>query len=211
MFRKIIVKTGVAIGYLASFLLTKKIFWLIRLIRDSIYSGWIKPSLKSVGRDFSVQYPIEHVGLKFISVGNNFSCFSRLRIEAFDKHLSNLYAPVIKIGSGVSINYDCHIACVNQVEIGDNVLIASKVFITDHAHGKAEISMLGTPPSERIVLSKGPVKIENNVWIGEGVAILPNVTIGENSIIGANAVVTKSFPKNSLIGGNPAKLIKTIE
>ena len=65
-------------------------------------------------------------------------------------------------------------------------------------------------PSERKLYSKGSVKIEKNVWIGEGVAILPNVTIGENSIIGANSVVTKNIPKNSVVGGNPARIIRTL-
>jgi acetyltransferase-like isoleucine patch superfamily enzyme len=55
------------------------------------------------------------------------------------------------------------------------------------------------------------VIIEDNVWIGEGAAIMPNVTIGSNSIIGANSVVTHSFPSNSVIGGIPAKLIKTLD
>ena len=65
-------------------------------------------------------------------------------------------------------------------------------------------------PSLRKLYSKGPVIIEDNVWIGEGVAILPNVIIGENSIIGANAVVTKDIPRNSVVGGNPAKIIRTL-
>jgi acetyltransferase-like isoleucine patch superfamily enzyme len=201
MLKKAVINIGWIIGYIASFILTKKLFWFFSLIKDAIYSGWIKSSLKNTGNGFSVQYPMYHAGLKFISVGNNFNCFSRLRLEAFDKHLNNSYTPVLNIGNNVSIN----------IEIGDNVLIASKVFITDHAHGEITASALETPPSARKVISKGPVIIEDNVWIGEGVAILPNVIIGKNSIIGANAVVTKSFPENSLIGGNPAKLIKTIE
>ena len=60
------------------------------------------------------------------------------------------------------------------------------------------------------MVSKGPVIIEDNVWIGEGVCVLPNVTIGRNSIVGANSVVTKSFSENSVIAGNPAKLIKVL-
>lgn len=211
MLKKIIVNISSGVGYITSFLLPKKLSWLISLIRDSIYSGWIKSSLKEVGDNFSVQYPMNHLGLKFISIGNNFSCFPRLRLEAFERHLNNSYAPILNIGNNVSINFDCHIACVNSVQIGNNVLIASKVFITDHSHGEAKITDLQMSPSARKVVSKGAVIIADNVWIGEGASILPNVIIGKNSIVGANAVVTKSFPENSLIGGNPAKLIKVIE
>ena len=63
----------------------------------------------------------------------------------------------------------------------------------------------------RPMYSKGPVVIEDNVWIGEMVCILPNVRIGKGSIIGANAVVTKDVPANALVGGNPARVIKIIE
>jgi acetyltransferase-like isoleucine patch superfamily enzyme len=70
--------------------------------------------------------------------------------------------------------------------------------------------MLSIPPSERKLISKGPVIIGDNVWVGEGVAILPNVTIGRNCIIGTNSVVTKSIPENSVAAGIPAKVIKKI-
>ena len=67
------------------------------------------------------------------------------------------------------------------------------------------------PANMRPMYSKGPVVIEDNVWIGEMVCILPNVRIGKGSIIGANAVVTKDVPANALVGGNPARVIKIIE
>jgi acetyltransferase-like isoleucine patch superfamily enzyme len=210
MLKKFYCNIGAVIGLLLSYIMPKKLFWAINLFTNSIYSAWLKPSFKKVGDSFLAQYPVDYVGLKFITIGHGFNCFARLRLEAFDKHLDNFYQPSIIIGDNVSINYDCHIACVNRIEIGNNVLIASKVFITDHSHGEINSVAFNIPPSERKVVSKGPIIINNNVWIGEGVCILPNVTIGENSIIGANAVVTKSFPKNSVIGGNPAKLIKTI-
>ncbi|MDB5248564.1 MAG: putative lipopolysaccharide biosynthesis O-acetyl transferase WbbJ [Segetibacter sp.] len=198
------------IGYLSSFIFPKGISFIIRSFFNCFYSGWIKASLKSYGKNFNISYPLKYRGLKHICVGNNFSSFSNLQIEAYDEHLTYSFTPELIIGDNVSINFDCHIGCINKIVIGNNVLIASKVFITDHYHGGIDAESIKLPPSKRKVFSKGPVVIEDNVWIGEGVAIMPGVTIGENSIIGANAVVTKTFPRNSVIGGIPAKLIKTL-
>jgi acetyltransferase-like isoleucine patch superfamily enzyme len=83
------------------------------------------------------------------------------------------------------------------------------VFITDHYHGTTGADDLAIPPLERKLFFKGPVVIEENVWIGEGVAIMPDVTIGKGSVIGANAVVTKSVPPLSVVAGAPAKVIRT--
>ena len=64
---------------------------------------------------------------------------------------------------------------------------------------------------KRKLISKGPVIISDNVWVGEGVVILPDVSIGKNAIIGANTVVTKDVPDNAVVAGNPAKLIKILK
>jgi len=77
-------------------------------------------------------------------------------------------------------------------------------------HGEITAEALKIPPALREVVSKGPVIIEDNVWIGEGVAIMPNLTIGKNSIIGANSVVTSTIPPNSVAAGIPARVIKTL-
>ena len=89
-------------------------------------------------------------------------------------------------------------------------MFASRIFITDHDHGDTKFESLDIPPKYRPLKSKGPVVIKKNVWVGEGAAILSGVTIGQNSIICTNAVVTKDVPPNSVVGGIPAKIIKTI-
>lgn len=147
-------------------------------------------------------------GHEYIFIGNNFSTSLRFRIEAWDTYEGINFTPKIKIGNNVCFNTDIHIGCVNYVEIGDNVLGASRIYISDHSHGDINKETLLIPPTKRKLVSKGPVIIKKNVWIGEGVAIMPNVTIGENAIIGANSVVTKNVPANSVVAGIPAKIIK---
>lgn len=183
---------------------------IYKLITSGFYSGFISYFFKKCGINFRTLYPLYIIGGEKIIIGNNFSSFKRNRIEVFGKILNIDYDGNLLIGNNFSMNDDCHIACINKITIGNNVLFASKIFVTDHFHGEINKENLLKPPSKRLLYSKGEVIIKDNVWVGEGVVILPGVTIGENCVIGANSVITKSFPKNSIIGGNPAKLIRTI-
>ncbi len=158
-----------------------------------------------LGKDYSILNP------QYIEIGNNFSALDRFRIEAWDKYGKQEFLPNIIIGDNVVFNTDIHIGCINSIEIGDNCLFASRIFITDHHHGEPTAEMLKLSPIDRPLISKGPVIIKNNVWVGEGVAIMPGVTIGKNSVIATNAVVTKDVPPNSVVGGIPAKIIKQIK
>lgn len=144
-------------------------------------------------------------GGKYFSVSGKLLVGKRCRFECFDKYCNYSYKPSIKIGNDVVFGDDCHVGSINEIVIGNGVLIGSKVLITDHAHGK---DINATVPAERELYSKGVVKIGDNCWIGENVTILPNVTIGKNCIVGANSVVTKSFGDNTVIAGNPAVAIK---
>lgn len=117
----------------------------------------------------------------------------------------------LRIGENCEFGDNVHIVASKDVIIGDNVLMAARVFVSDTSHGiyggKNSDSPL-TPPNQRKLAYK-PVVIGNNVWIGENVVILPGVCIGDGSIIGANSVVTKDVPENSITCGIPAKQIKT--
>lgn len=201
---KLLLNTGILISYFSN------LFFVLNYLFNHIYSSYIKNKIGNCGCNLSTKYPLYIIGGNKISIGNNFSSFRRNRIEVFGKILNKDYYGKLVIGENFSINDDCHIACINKITIGNNVLFASKIFVTDHFHGKIDKEILTVVPALRPLFSKGEVIIGDNVWVGEGVVILPGVSIGENCVIGANSVVTKSFPINSIIGGNPARLIKTL-
>jgi len=181
---------------------------ILRFCKKIYWFAFVK-QLKSCGGNSYIQYPFIVRGPQYITLGHNTLIAPRLRMDAIDSEGGKKFNPQIIIGNNVIINFDCHIGCVCNVKIGDNVLIAGKVYITDHSHGDTSPESLKQPPASREIISKGPVIIENNVWIGECVSILPNVKIGENSIIGANSVVTKDVPPNTVVAGVPARIIKS--
>lgn len=181
-------------------------------IISKIKSNIIKNKFKHCGSNFYIQSSRKIVGYQYISIGNRFSCGANLRLEAINSYSNIRYYPNIQIGNNVKLNDDVHIACVNKIKFGNNVLIASKVYISDHNHGyynsRYSIQSLPIEPPMNRDLEVGKVIIGNNVWIGEMVNILPNVTIEDNSIIAAGSIVTKDVPKDSIVAGCPAKVIK---
>ena len=162
-----------------------------------------------------IRFPFDIRGKKYIKYGKNFTTGVGCRIEAynFNNRISDGKNPQLIIENNVQINDYVHLSCAESVIIEDNVLIASKVYVSDLNHGN--YSSLKNPEhscpdeivKERKIFTK-PVKICQNAWLGENVAVLSGVTIGKNSIIGANSVVSKNIPENCIAVGNPAKVIK---
>lgn len=196
-------------------ILVKIFYKVIHSERYRVYcqhemNKWAEMNFASFGGSAHFQDVKYIKNSKYISVGKKFSSLYNLRLEAWDNYMGESFLPKIIIGDNVNFNSDIHISAVNAVSIGNNVLMASHIYISDHSHGEITSQNLEFSPSNRRLFSKGQVIIEDNVWIGTGVCILPGVTIGKNSIIGANSVVNTSFPPNSVIGGVPAKLIKQL-
>jgi len=156
-----------------------------------------------------VRAPFYIRGAKYINWGYNFTSGVNLRVDADPINMNgNKYT--LEIGSNVQVNDYVHIGAVNRVVIGNNVLIASKVYISDHNHGFYNGISQSSPdiePEKRPIQSL-PIFIEDNVWLGEQVSVLPGVTIGKGSIIGANSVVSKNIPSNCIAVGIPARVIK---
>lgn len=177
---------------------------------EHAWSHWHGGRFAACGPGSLIRAPRIILGGRSIHIGARFDAFPGLRIEAFDRHLDKRLSPRITIGDRVSINYDCHIGCVNEITIGNDVLIASRVYISDHGHGSPDYHDIDVPPSLRQVYSKGPVVIEDGAWIGEGACILPGVRVGRHAIVGANAVVTHDVPPYTIVGGVPARPLKTL-
>lgn len=116
--------------------------------------------------------------------------------------------PKIVIGNDVTIMYRFQCNAAMSVRIGNFVLVASNVLITDSDH----LLVPGGQPITRCSdLVTRPVEIQDNCWLGQNSVILKGVTIGHDSIIGANSVVTGNVPPYSVFAGNPARLIKTLD
>ena len=155
--------------------------------------------------------PSQLRGEKYISISDG-SCIGRGGIlTAWDNYASQVYHPEIVIGQHSYIGEYSHITAINKIVIGNNVLTGRYVYISDNSHGNTDsLGQLDIPPIRRPLVSKGPVVIEDNVWIGERVCILSGVRIGRGAIIAANSVVTKDVPSYAIAGGVPAKIIKII-
>ncbi len=110
----------------------------------------------------------------------------------------------ITIGNAVLLSPGARISASDEIVIGDSVMMANGVYITDSDwHGIYD----RTERCEKV----SPVHIENNVWLGDGATVLKGVRIGENSIVGARAVVTRDVPANVVVAGNPAEIVKHLD
>ena len=115
------------------------------------------------------------------------------------------YGQNIYIGDHVYLNVLCTILDCNEVHIGHHVMIGPGVQIYTAAHSlQAETRIQGWEVAK-------PIEIEDNVWLGGGVILLPGVRIGRNAVVGAGAVVSRSVPANMVVAGNPARVIREIK
>lgn len=185
---------------------------IFRAIKIRLYTGYYSHEFKAFGNN-SIIKPLFQMtrGLEYISVGNDAYLGQSLQLTAWDRFGDQTFKPQIVIGNNSAIGDNSHITAINSIIIGDNVLTGKRILITDNSHGASEPELLETAPNQRPLYSKGPIVIEDNVWIGEKATILPGVRIGRGAIIGANAVVTKDIPPYALAGGNPAKIIKILK
>lgn len=186
-------------------------FWTLFFFRTAKKIIFDEPIFRyrcnTVGKNFLLSFkaPVTSPNIN-IHIGDNCSIcgYSTFSAAAINDN------PTLVIGNNTTLAYQVTISVGERVEIGDNCLIADRVFIADNNGHPID-------PERRRLRRKvsleeiRPVKIGNNVWLGYQSVVLKGVTIGDNSIVGANSVVTKDVPPNSVVVGNPAVILRTIK
>lgn len=186
--------------------MTRNIYTPSELIKNLVSLIYTKIFFKKARL---IRIPFYIRGRKYFDYGEGITTGYRCRFEMFD--ISSSQQKKLKIGNNLKVGDNVHIASGESVQIGNDCLFASNVYISDISHGdysnsKGASSPLESPDKRR--LTTKPVIIGDNVWLGENVSILPGVRIGNGTIIGANAVVNKNIPESSIAVGVPAKIVK---
>lgn len=175
------------------------------------YSGYCASKFKKFDNTSRIEpYMAFLLGAENIEVGANTYIGANAEITTWQNPLDTTLNPSIEIGNGCVLQRDIHITAINRIKIGNFVNTGRRVTITDNSHGSMTMEDRLKIQKERPLVSKGPVIIEDRVWIGQNAVILPGVTIGEGAVIAASAVVTHDVPPYCVAGGNPAKIIKNL-
>lgn len=143
---------------------------------------------------------------KAISIGRGVQIRKGARLEAVGEWDGE--SPKITIGEGTAIQFHFHCGAARSVTIGKEVLIAGRVYISDHDH------VFDDPEKSAISCRRircKPVVVKDGAFLGEGCAILKGVTVGQRATVGANAVVTKDVPAFAVVAGVPARVIRKID
>ncbi len=197
-------------GLICGYIWTVKIASAVHNCKNYFYSGLVKRRFSYFGIGSIVCWKCQFANESRISIGNNTYICGDGCITAWKGTHYDDGQKIITIGDNVQIGSSCHITAIKSVVIEDGCLIGKRVTITDNSHGRTDRDSLIIPPQKRELYSKGDVVIGRNVWIGDKATILPGVHIGENSIIGANSIVSSDLPSNCIYVNNGNKIIKQI-
>lgn len=176
-----------------------------QILRVKRKSFWItiiyKTRFKDCGKNTIIERGFKVLNPKFVSLGNDVIIREN---TSFCINPLGEKAELI-IGNRVDLGKKNDFGCSNRIVIEDDVITAPFVHITDRDHSYTDIL---TPIMNQSANSKGPVVIGSGSWIGFGAQIMSGVKIGKHCVIAAGSIVTKDIPDYSVVGGNPAKVLK---
>jgi len=174
-------------------------YWL------AVTQAFYRPAFGTIGTRSRIIRPLKMRNMENIFVGDRVTIASHTWL--FTSPALKDRTPKLVIGDGCEIGNFNHITCVNAVTLGEKVLTADRVHISDNGHCYDDPSI---PILDQPVISKGSVEIGKGTWIGENVNVL-SCKIGRNCVVGANSVVTKDVPDFCIVAGVPGKVIRRFD
>jgi acetyltransferase-like isoleucine patch superfamily enzyme len=159
------------------------------------------------GRKLSVHYTCDIRNPQLIAAGNDIIIHKDVWLHAWPSE-SDRSSPHLRIGDNCLIGRRSHISARNLIDLGSDVIVSASVLIQDHGHAFQSVDI---PIRLQGLAGGGTIVIGRGSWIGQGAAIICSegeLVLGENCVVAANAVVTKSAPPYSVLSGNPARIVK---
>jgi acetyltransferase-like isoleucine patch superfamily enzyme len=172
--------------------------------RTRLFSLFIAGQFRAFGSGSRVTPPIRFNGLHRIQVGEGVNIERHCWIQTIGSSADDQEVKLV-IGARASIGMGASISAARRVTIGEDVLFARNVYISDHAHAYEDIKV---PIMRQGITEPKPVTIGRHAWLGQNVVVLPGVSIGEHCVIGANSVVNASIPDYCVAVGTPARVVR---
>ena len=169
-------------------------------IRNKLTSFWVNRRYGHFGKGSKMIKPMRIINKAHIFIGNDCIFLHSARLEAI-KHSKG--QGTLRIGNNTTFQQHCHLIAADNLTIGNDCVFSAYVYVADCSH----------PYSPNVDIMKGDLDIKstaigNHCFVGIGACIMPGVRVGDFSVIGANAVVTRDIPPYSMVGGVPARILK---
>ena len=162
----------------------------------------------SFGVGTIIRPPYTIVSADRIFIGDGTTIGPNALLSIISEHLGQRYDPALRIGDRCSIGQNFVVGCIDEVTIGNAVLISSNVFIGDCIHGFQDPrAPIVSQPLEK----RGAALIEDGAFLGINAVILPGVRVGRNAVVGAGSVVTRDVAAHTVVAGNPARVIRRFD
>lgn len=185
---------------------------VIPRILTSLYSAWVRAtySFASFGRDVQIHYTwdVRKYYAHRISIGNSVLIGKDVQFGISSPDRDQKGEPIIIVEDNCVIIRRVQISARNRVHLERGVVLAASALVMDHNHGYEDVNL---PIRDQGDTPGGTIRIGEGCWIGHGAAIVCNegdLVLGKNCVVGANALVTQSFPPYSVIVGNPARVVR---